>query len=265
MVNGIQMERMGPTMKLNKLLLTLSLSAAFLVSPAQSQETDPSELLKVVSYDLVSKKRVGRSTFEYEYALKVENNTSTGYSGVFVTLSASSDKVQLTDASAEIGTVNAFSAKDADDTIKVRIDRRTRFNPINLNATFDDETLAGIDANSDGLRDSVEQVLSSFFESDSKNLQIARTRSLAQQQSYFSESLSEEALRNLNQRTVLSSFCLEKNGVSISSLNAKTLLAAVDNGTRKAAYSAYQQELLAISPIDFPLDGEINLYCQSFD
>ena len=240
-------------------------SAAFLTSPAQSQEADPADLLKVVSYGLVSKKRVGRSTFEYEYVLNVENNTSTDYSGVFVTLSTSSDKVQLIDASAEIGTVNAFSAKDAADTIKVRIGRRTRFNPLNLSAIIDDETLAGIDANRDGLRDSVEQVLSSFFESNSQNLQIARTRSLAQQQAYFSEPLSEEVLRNLNLQAVLSSFCLEQNGISISSLNAQTLFVAVDSNSRKSAYRAYQEKLLDISPIDFPSDSQIDLFCQSFD
>lgn len=172
-------------MKLKTLALALMIGASLEASPAQTQEADPSELMKVTNYELVSKKRVGRTVFEYEYALTVENNTNTDYDGVFVTLTSPDAAFELTDATADIGAFNAFSSKDANDTIKVRVDRRSRFSPnTGLNVAFENNTIEGVDSNNNGIQDPVDVFLMNIRPSlsDKDNTIVTNYARLAQRQ-----------------------------------------------------------------------------------
>lgn len=184
------------------------LGASFAVSPVQAQEADPSELMKVTDYELVSKKRVGRTVFEYEYALTVENNTNTDYDGVFVTLTSPNAAFELTDATANIGAFSAFSSKGANDTIKVRVDRRARFNPLNLTYAFDDDTIEGIDTDNNGLRDSVEQNLTVLATSEFPLEALIKLARILSDQLVVDSTALEETRRTILISSLEKSLCV---------------------------------------------------------
>ena len=138
------------------------LSSALISSPSFAQTQNPQDLMRVISHELVSKKRVSRTEIEYEYNIAAENSTNTDYASVFAKASIDSPSVKIIDGRANIGQMNAFSSANATDTVTVRVDRRARFNPSNLTYVFDNATLEGIDANQNGVMD----VLDVFFYTD---------------------------------------------------------------------------------------------------
>jgi hypothetical protein len=69
----------------------------------------------------------------------------------------------LIDARADIGAFNRFSKKKAADTIKVKVNRSSPFDPKTLGFAFDNDTLGGIDTDKNGISDRVDFILRSRF------------------------------------------------------------------------------------------------------
>jgi len=138
--------------------------------------------VSVISYDLESKKRVGRTTFEYEYSVDVQNATGSDVSDVSVTVSSSSPGVSVIDGEAVIGDVASGTTATSGDTVSVQVDRRTRFNPNQLEMEVDfKEPPLGVDANGDGVWDDVEMVLSNLYPGDEQLLLVQKSGALALQ------------------------------------------------------------------------------------
>lgn len=83
----------------------------------------------IAGFDLLSSKRVGRTTFEYEYGVNVQNGTSTDVTDVSVTVSSSTTGVTVIDDSATIGAIASGTTATSGDTITVEVDRRVSFDP----------------------------------------------------------------------------------------------------------------------------------------
>lgn len=96
----------------------------------------PSGDVTIAGFDLLSKKRVGRTTFEYEYGVNVQNGTSSDVSDVSATVSSSSTNVTVVDGNAVIGDIASGTTATSGDTVKVAVDRRGRFSPDQLDAEF---------------------------------------------------------------------------------------------------------------------------------
>lgn len=90
----------------------------------------------IAGFDLLSSKRIGRTTFEYEYGVNVQNGTSTDVTDVSVTVSSSTPGVTVLDDSALIGSIASGTTATSGDTITVEVDRRVRFDPNNLDFDF---------------------------------------------------------------------------------------------------------------------------------
>ncbi len=92
--------------------------------------------LSIAGYDLVSKKRVDRTTFEYEYAVDVANGTDSDVENVSVTVSSTSPNVTVVDGTADVGSIASGTTATSGDTIAVEVDRRNRFDPNALQSTI---------------------------------------------------------------------------------------------------------------------------------
>jgi len=133
-------------------LVMLSVGAAF----AQD--------ISIVGYNLENSKRVGRTTFEYEYSVDVQNATGSNASDVSVTVSSSSTAVIVVDAEATIGDLTDGAIATSGDTISVQVDRRTRFSPAQLDAEVDfEDPPLGFDENGDGIWDDVESSIDRVY------------------------------------------------------------------------------------------------------
>jgi len=84
--------------------------------------------LEVASTVLVASRRVGRTSFEYDYVVEV-NNAGGPASGVIVTVSSSSPNTQLVDPTVEISAIGASTTVTSTDTYTIRQNRRVPFDP----------------------------------------------------------------------------------------------------------------------------------------
>ncbi|MEM9494990.1 MAG: hypothetical protein AAGA09_03220 [Pseudomonadota bacterium] len=252
-------------MKLRSLILALIGGMAFAAPPATAQDLPVSELLKAVDYQLVSKKRVSRTEFEYEYSFSVENNTNQDLEGVFATVSTNSDKVVLTDNSADVGNINGFSQKPAQDTIKVRVDRRARFSATNdLIANFDNDTVEGIDTNQNGVRDSVEvYVLTEFDLSEAERTYFFNAaeflQNVVEQYANAEMPTSQEIREN-----EIAKFCFKQaDRLKAQEILMITRILTIDSDLRKQADDQYRNRLSEIGLVQVPPPSELMQACQS--
>lgn len=102
----------------------------------------PLSNIEATSMELKSKNRSGRSTFDYIYQVTFRNNGSTANNVVGV-VSSNATAIQLVDNSVNIGELPANASVTGEDTITLRIDRRTPFDPTVLSWIFDGNLSAG--------------------------------------------------------------------------------------------------------------------------
>jgi hypothetical protein len=248
---------------MSKKFLALMIGASLLAAQsAQAQTTDPRDLMRVVSYELVSQKRVGRTDFEYEYALTAENNTATDYSGVFVTLSSTQANAQLIDARADIGAFNRFSKKKAADTIKVKVNRSSPFDPKTLSFAFDNNTLEGIDADKDGIRDDIERFISNETRSETQQV-VAKHKATLIQRILASDSLTDVEFRELDISSVLTTLCLDDLELDADFFGVELLDIYLNSELRIEAYDHYQARVANLGSHTLPEELSIFSFCES--
>ncbi|MGB5325349.1 MAG: PhoD-like phosphatase N-terminal domain-containing protein, partial [Pseudomonadales bacterium] len=106
----------------------------------QAAETPQAEL-SIDNLQLVGKKRLDRTIFEYEYRADIEN---TGGPVRFVTVevSSTSSTTIVNDASLDFGDVNENSTVISTDTFSIQLDRRVPFDRANLSFAISSTPLA---------------------------------------------------------------------------------------------------------------------------
>lgn len=98
----------------------------------------PVSNVEVTSMELKSKSRSGRFTFDYVYQITFINNGSSANNVVGI-VNSNATTTQLVDDSINIGELPANVSVTSEDTITLRIDRRTPFDPAALSWIFDDD------------------------------------------------------------------------------------------------------------------------------
>lgn len=119
--------------------------------------------LRVIDFKLVSTTPVDRSVHELEFSVQVRNGSSEPRNNVTVAFESDAESATVLDGNSIFSALNAGSSTFSPDTIKIRVDRRRRFDPHSLKYTFDDDSLLGLDLNDDGLRDDLEAFLDRKF------------------------------------------------------------------------------------------------------
>jgi len=130
------------------------------------------ELVIDRNYQLVSKKRVGRTAYEYTYQVNVDNNGPDARK-VTATVTSSSPHTTIIDGEVSFGDVSAAGTVTGADTFTLRQDRRYSFDPAALSWAVSQadgagalppdpgevgkQTLLGIDSDGDGVRDDIQR------------------------------------------------------------------------------------------------------------
>lgn len=122
---------------MNKILLKscVSLVALILLNVGVIYAT-PISTIETTSIELVSKSRSGRSTFDYIYRATFKNNGS-AINNLIGVLSSNAIAIQVIDNLVNIGELSENETVTSIDTITLRIDRRTPFDPSALIWVFD--------------------------------------------------------------------------------------------------------------------------------
>lgn len=155
---------------------------ALAVQAAASAELQVVELVKV------SEVRVSRTVFDYTFQVRVRNTGRTAYTNVALTLTAVGAGASVRDGAVALGTIAAGADVLANDTVTIRQDRTQAFNAAavvwQIEGTADSSpqaqlaaleaagtiptlerggVLAGIDTNSNGVRDDVEAYITAKY------------------------------------------------------------------------------------------------------
>lgn len=245
---------------IRKILIMTAAAAAMVWTGGESfaqPKQSLSDLMLVVQKQLVSKTHAGLSDFQYEYTLTAENNTDTDYSGVFITAASAAPNVQIIDGTATLGAFNASSQKQAADTIKIQVDRTIAFDPNSLVFAFDNDTLAGIDANGNGLRDDIEVILQSRYGKTKTANLLGEYAKLVTAQMVQSAGENHHALIR---RNYLISKCL--SGVLQDSDNVELdfFHEVVNTDARLNAYDAFRDSL-EVAEFTPTTDQEVSTFC----
>jgi len=90
-------------------------------------------------YNLVSKTRVGRTTFDYSYTMTLHNNSNMDVSNIQVELLGAPDNISIIDSSASFSYIEAGESATSSDTFTLRINTLTPIDTalISWRATFD--------------------------------------------------------------------------------------------------------------------------------
>ena len=216
----------------------------------------------IAGFDLLSSKRVGRTTFEYEYGVNVQNGTSTDVTDVSVTVSSSTTGVTVLDGSALIGSIASGTTATSADTITVEVDRRVRFSPdqLDVNTTF--ESLAGEDADNNGVRDDVDELLLEMFPDEPPEYFMALDIARAKQRSISSDLTDEELIENYR-RGSFGALCLLLQGENARDISFNIHALQYNSAQRINAYRNYEQRLQSLGAIAVPNIAEAETQCQN--
>lgn len=245
-----------------KKTLGLLLAAGLIAQPTAYAETEENPL-HVSSYKLVSKKRAGRTSFEYEYRVFIDNEFVREFRDLDISFSTTTDGATLTDDLAELSLLNANSGSFADDTIKVVVDRRTRFNPDSLAVVMTDESIEGVDADENGVRDDVERYIRTEFGLNESEIRLA-TKYATYQQEILSElydkpTISFADIENLE----ISPLCirpkLKNSKMVLSSIMALTF----DTSERLKRGKLFRSKLSGLGLIQVPSKETLADYCNA--
>lgn len=246
-----------------KNILSLVLITFFLNDLLLAQNnTDPSQLLRVVNKELIGKKRVGRSLFEYEYRLTAENNTGKDYDSIFVTATSNVSALSIIDDVASFGILPAFSTRVSEDTIKIHVDRMQSFDPSNLFFTFDNNSIEGLDINNNDVRDDVEIFIESLYSKENKLFAIAMDIAKSKQIN-TTQFLTDEEIRESYLTGGIAAICMLLNGEDVTDFSAQLQEVQFNTPERIAAFRAYEQKLSTLGSFSLPSSTEIENQCSS--
>lgn len=110
--------------------------------------------MQLKSYNIVSTTRVGRTTFDYVFAITLKNNTSAAWSDVKFELFNAPANITILSSDVSFTTIGAGESATSIGTLKVRIDRSsaTDLYSIPWRITSDQQKILG-DFNGDGTVD----------------------------------------------------------------------------------------------------------------
>jgi hypothetical protein len=121
----------------------------------------------------LSETRISRTVYDYVFQVSFKNNGSVPQTGVAATLTAVGPGATIQDGSVNVGNLVAGGTATPTDTITIRQDRTLPFNEAMLiwtvsanDAVPPPETVAGSDADNDGVRDDVQAFVITKFASD---------------------------------------------------------------------------------------------------
>jgi hypothetical protein len=170
-------------------VLAVSLKALAQAAPSDLPAVST---ISVTGYQLVSQKRVSRTGFEYTYRVTVRNS---GPALIVLSGRASATSAALTvpDDAMSFGDIASGGAANSTDTFTIRQDRTQPFSTNDLSWVFTaapgegiapdpgataELTLAGVDADADGVRDDIERYIAITYPTSTRRrsaaLQLAR-------------------------------------------------------------------------------------------
>jgi len=232
-----------------------------------------SEGLYVSQRQLVESKRIGRTGFEYTLRLTLGNSGTKSYTSARVATSTTASNVQVVDGQADFGTIGPGEQRVASDDIVVRVDRamaitedwlRYAIQGVPVVTSEPTVPLPGIDANTNGVRDDVEAVISSWFSSDSRKKVLAMDIAKAKQTATVNLSeLSDMQVRQLHEGSVVAAICLMEGGEDVVDLLATIQGLQFNTPQRRAAMRAYEERLAGLGLLTLPSDEIIAARCAS--
>ena len=228
---------------------------------AMAQSTDSD--ISVISYELVSSERVGRTTFEYQYSLSLRNDTDTDAEDVTITVTSPTSSVLVIDGTVTIAVLNAGETIQSEDTITVRVDRRTRFSPSSLETEIVFETsLAGEDVNENGVRDDVEAVITDEFNPGTPEYEMSMdvARSYQELIVRLNEMTDDEVYINYTDSGT-SSFCLRKIYSTAEDLLLRVYGRQFDTYERREIIRQYENRLASFGGFAGRSYPEVIDYC----
>jgi hypothetical protein len=169
---------------------------------AMAVQAAAADEIKVVELAKVSEVRVSRTVFDYTFQVQVRNTGRTAYENVVLTLTAVGAGASVRDGSVALGRIAAGVDMVTSDTVTIRQERTQTFDAAALAWRIEGtavtspqaqlaaleasgaipalergSTLAGIDANGNGVRDDVEAYISAQYGEASQRaaaMQVAR-------------------------------------------------------------------------------------------
>lgn len=264
-------------MKIQKMAALLILSGVLLSISALGQEIssnpDAPSALHVVSYDLVSKTRVGQSEYVYEYAVIAENTSGKNLQEIIAKVTSYTGNASVTDDNVFFNIIEASKTARFQDTISVLTDNVYSFDPNSLTFSFDTKGIEGIDVNNNHIRDDVEFFISEteFAYSSSRRFnmaldiakydQINITKNLTDdeiKENFISGAIALSCLRlDLEKETKSTQLALS----DINRFTTRLELLQINTPDRIAAYKNYENRLASISPLGLSEYDETEQFC----
>lgn len=123
--------------------------------------------VSVVSIRKLSETRIGRTTYDYVFAVTLINTTGQSLNTIKATLTGVGSGSSIIDGVVQVGTLAPGVTLTASDTITIRHDRTLPFDPAALVWSFTmapaPSDLLGADDNGDGVRDDVQAYIDSHY------------------------------------------------------------------------------------------------------
>ncbi len=168
--------------------------------------TTASQAVKIVALTKVGEIRISRTIYDYVFKITIQND-SVARSAIMATATGSGQGTTILDGSVLVGDLAVGATVIPSDTITLRTDRALPFSasaivwqitePINGNAVppqpdplLNAATIAGIDTNSNGVRDDIDRLIASKFGTNQQDFAVAVANAKTLQKALVSPSTS---------------------------------------------------------------------------
>jgi hypothetical protein len=142
--------------------------------PLSNVAAGENDVISVDGLTKIAERRISRTVYEYDFKLRVSNRSSNSIANVKINILAVGRGSHVVDPLSSIDQVSANSEVLSSDTVTIRHDRAFAFAPADVRynvqysiATALDlldrsDSIGGVDANKNGMRDDVEQFIASM-------------------------------------------------------------------------------------------------------
>ncbi len=214
------------------------------------------ELVMDQNYQLISKTRAGRTTYDYTYKVDITNNDNDAYN-VTATLTSNIQDTVVIDGNVNFGSVSAGDTVTSTDTFTIRQERRVPFNPSSLLWKIDfltvnlppdpgeagRETVLGIDSDSDGVRDDIQRYIYYTYPENEK-VRVALTQIAKEYQGILSQPDNHDVAFNHATMMARHRECLFFiSGESSLDMSSALQAAILNTDERSRAYINYSNNL----------------------
>lgn len=223
--------------------------------------------LPVTGLTLVKETRVGRSVFDYEFKITLQND-GPGLSNVIAVATAAGPGTTIVEDTILLGTIGAGATVTPEDTITLRHDRTLPFVPGGLvwrvSADQDaagpivldrSEAITGADSNANGIRDDVDQLVARIGPAEQRKALEQMARSIQRSLSSGTTE-ADAAAAALAMDEALG--CLRQHSADYADQSTILFAATVNTETRFRANARFVKLLTGVDRTEMPVPVCIN-------